>query len=302
MSENSECKNLNIVIMPKKSGAIFNIALSPKVIYGFVTFLVVVLSINLVVAMKYYSVLKNLDETKKQVKVSSKVSDLQQEAQELQKQIEEIKRTNERIKQKTGISPEPGYSDFKRKEVGMPTRAYDPELEDLRNQLSALRVEISLRKNFAAQTENKVEKLVDKYSRIPSIKPIRDAKLTSTFGYRYHPISGQREFHRGMDLDGTTSTPIYATADGKVVFEGWRQGYGRTIEVDHGNGFITLYAHNSRNLVSEGENVVKGQMIGYIGSSGYTTGTHLHYEVSFNGRLFNPKKFMNLTLADIEKM
>lgn len=300
--ENMENKNLNIVIMPKKNGAIFNIALSPKVIYGFGAFLFVVLSINLMIAMKYFHVLRNLDETKKQVTISSNVSDLKQEAEELQQQLEEIKRTNERIKQKTGISPEPGYSDYRRKEVGMPTRAYDPELEDLRNQLSELKVEISLRKNYAAQTENKVEKLMDKYSRIPSIKPIRDAKLTSTFGYRYHPINGRREFHRGMDLDGTTSTPIYATADGKVVFEGWRQGYGRTIEVEHGNGFMTLYGHNSRNLVSEGENVVKGQIIGYIGSSGYTTGTHLHYEVSFNGRLFNPKKFMSLTLADIEKM
>lgn len=300
--ENSENKKLNIVIMPKRNGAIFNVAMSPKGIYVIIGLLFLTLVVNGIFAFKYINMRRNLDETKKQVNISSNVSDLKQEAEELKQQLEDIKRTNERIKQKTGISPEPGYSDYRRKEVGMPTRAYDPELEDLRNQLSVLRVEISLRKNYAEQTENKVEKLVNKYSHIPSIKPIRNAKLTSTFGYRYHPISGSREFHMGMDLDGTTSTPIYATADGKVIFEGWRQGYGRTIEIDHGNGFNTTYAHNSRDLVSEGENVLKGQIIGYVGSSGYTTGSHLHYEVRFKDRLFNPKKFMTLTLADIEKM
>lgn len=300
--ENTENKKLNIVIMPKRNGAIFNVAMSPKVIYIFAVLLFLTLVVNGVFAFKYINMQKNLDETKKQVNISSNVSDLKQEAEELKQELEDIKRTNERIKQKTGISPEPGYSEYRRKEVGMPTRAFDPELEDLRNQLSVLRVEISFRKNYAEQTENKVEKLVDKFSHVPSIKPIRDAKLTSTFGYRYHPISGKREFHMGMDLDGTTSTPIYATADGRVIFEGWRQGYGRTIEVDHENGFKTTYAHNSRDLVSEGENVVKGQIIGYVGSSGYTTGSHLHYEVRFKDRLFNPKKFMTLTLADIEKM
>lgn len=300
--ENTENKKLNIVIMPKRNGAIFNVAMSPKVIYIFAVLLFLTLVVNGVFAFKYINMQKNLDETKKQVNISSNVSDLKQEAEELKQELEDIKRTNERIKQKTGISPEPGYSEYRRKEVGMPTRAFDPELEELRNQLSVLRVEISFRKNYAEQTENKVEKLVDKFSHVPSIKPIRDAKLTSTFGYRYHPISGKREFHMGMDLDGTTSTPIYATADGRVIFEGWRQGYGRTIEVDHENGFKTTYAHNSRDLVSEGENVVKGQIIGYVGSSGYTTGSHLHYEVRFKDRLFNPKKFMTLTLADIEKM
>lgn len=300
--EIKEARQLNIVIMPKRTGSIMNVALSPKLVYVAAGLAMSVLFVNMILAMNYFRLRENLKETKKKAVHSSYFSDLQQETENLEKELEDIKRTNERIKEKTGISSEPVYSEYGRKETAMPTRAYDPELEDLRSRLSELRFEISQSRDSASETESKVESLMGKFSRIPSIKPIREAQLTSTFGYRPNPMTGEREFHMGMDLDGTTSTPIYATADGKVVYDGWRQGYGLTVEVNHGNGFTTIYAHNSRNLVSEGEHVVKGQIIGYVGSSGYTTGSHLHYEVWFKDKLLNPRRFMSLTIADVEFM
>lgn len=105
----------------------------------------------------------------------------------------------------------------------------------------------------------------------------------SGFGYRTHPISGSRRMHSGVDIAGPTGQPIITAADGLVVSSGWRGGYGMAVVIDHGGGLATLYAHQSRLLVSEGTVVEAGQQIGEIGSTGYSTGPHLHYEVRVDG-------------------
>ena len=112
--------------------------------------------------------------------------------------------------------------------------------------------------------------------------------VSSRFGMRHHPILHTRRFHRGVDLKAASGTPVRASADGRAVFAGWSGGYGRQVRIGHGKGLSTSYSHMSRIAVAPGAFVRRGQVIGYVGSSGLSTGPHLHYEVYRNGRPVNP--------------
>ncbi|HUH08856.1 MAG TPA: peptidoglycan DD-metalloendopeptidase family protein [Egibacteraceae bacterium] len=116
--------------------------------------------------------------------------------------------------------------------------------------------------------------------------------VTSGFGWRVHPIFETRRFHAGIDIGGGSGAPIYAAEDGVVVSAGTRGGYGNAVVIDHGGGLATLYAHQSRIAVSGGQSVARGQIIGYIGSTGYSTGPHLHFEVRVNGEPQNPLEYL----------
>jgi len=126
----------------------------------------------------------------------------------------------------------------------------------------------------------------------PTMWPI-NAQISSPFGWRNNPFGGRgREFHSGIDLRSPTGTPIRAAGGGTVIFNGWQGGYGNTVIICHGNGYTTLYAHNSVNLVNVGQRVERGDIIARVGTTGRTTGAHVHYEVMLNGEPINPRPFM----------
>ena len=123
----------------------------------------------------------------------------------------------------------------------------------------------------------------------------RISSLTSFFGYRSDPFnSAHAEFHPGIDFKGARGDEARCTANGKVVFAGWYGGYGNCVRIAHGNNFETLYGHLSHINVKVGQEVTLGQKIGEVGSTGHSTGTHLHYEVRKDGRPINPKNFLTL--------
>ncbi len=126
----------------------------------------------------------------------------------------------------------------------------------------------------------------------PSGFPVHDSWISSGFGYRTHPVSGKREFHSGIDFPGRTGAEVYAVGAGIVTWSGTRWGYGNSIEINHGNGYITRYSHNKENLVKLGERVEKGQEIALLGSTGRSTGPHVHFEVVENGKLVDPRSFL----------
>ncbi len=126
---------------------------------------------------------------------------------------------------------------------------------------------------------------------IPAISPVRNPKVISGFGMRYHPIYKILRSHTGIDLVGKRGQAIYATADGVVSSENPGSGYGNTVVINHGNGYKTVYAHLLKTAVSPGKKVKRGEVIGYMGSSGLASGTHLHYEVIKNGQRVNPVHF-----------
>lgn len=127
---------------------------------------------------------------------------------------------------------------------------------------------------------------------IPSGRPVEKLSLTSNFGPRSDPFNGSSRMHKGIDIPGPVGTPIYATADGIVNRSGWASGYGNLVQISHGGGMETRYGHMSKLLVAENAYVRRGQLIGLMGSTGRSTGSHLHYEVRVEGAAINPIPFV----------
>jgi len=172
--------------------------------------------------------------------------------------------------------------DILEKELYVQARSYDEILE--------------LAKNQEVRMEN-----------IPAIQPVlnKDLKrMASGYGWRIDPVYHIRRFHEGMDFTAPIGTDIYATGNGTVVYSGWKQGYGETVEVDHGFGYATRYAHCSKRIARVGQKVKRGDVIAKVGNTGKSTGPHLHYEVHYQGRPIDPRNyyFYDLSPEDYDKM
>lgn len=142
-----------------------------------------------------------------------------------------------------------------------------------------------------AEIEDVLGAQTDRLARIPSIWPVQ-GWVTSRFGYRRDPFTGRRTMHDGVDIVAPYGTRIVAAADGKVVDTGWRSNWGRVVEIDHGNGLRTFYAHCQSVAVSVGDSVRRGQHIARLGSTGRATGPHLHYGVKRRGVWVNPENYI----------
>ncbi len=127
---------------------------------------------------------------------------------------------------------------------------------------------------------------------IPQVAPASRASISSGFGYRSDPFTRAGAMHSGLDFKGPMGAPIHSAAKGRVTYVGWKSGYGKTVEVSHGNGLMTRYAHMSRFNAKVGQQVDAGDVIGAIGSTGRSTGPHLHFEVRINNRAVNPRPFL----------
>ena len=152
------------------------------------------------------------------------------------------------------------------------------QIKDRERQLSVLESMISTR-NLSRQI-------------VPGGRPVTQGWISSYFGHRADPFTGRKAFHRGVDFAGPAGAQVVAVASGVVTYTKERFGYGKTVEINHGNGYVTRYAHNQRVLVGIGETVKKGQPIALIGSTGRSTGPHLHFEVLKQGRAVDPMSFV----------
>jgi murein DD-endopeptidase MepM/ murein hydrolase activator NlpD len=128
---------------------------------------------------------------------------------------------------------------------------------------------------------------------VPSINPVEIMKFSSGYGLRNAPVRGASRNHKGIDIPGPVGTPIYATADGMIGRAQWVSGYGKYVEIDHGNLVQTRYGHLSAMNVVPGQRIRKGDILGYMGSTGRSTGSHLHYEVRIAGEAINPMAFLS---------
>jgi murein DD-endopeptidase MepM/ murein hydrolase activator NlpD len=165
--------------------------------------------------------------------------------------------------------------------------------------LKEMHQELTQLKGAASRQETSLQMLIeyfeDKrslYASTPSVWPVR-GWVTSPFGNRTSPFSGILKFHEGMDIAAQTGTPVMAPADGVVIKAGFGTGYGNMVEISHGYGIKTLFAHNSRLNVKAGQRVKRGDVVSYVGDSGSSTGPHLHYEVRLNGLPVNPVRYLN---------
>ena len=166
----------------------------------------------------------------------------------------------------------------------------DGEIEHFEGELTALaREESSIRSAIAAASAPAVS--APSVSSSGFVRPVPGA-VSSGFGMRVHPITGQNRMHNGLDMNAAHGDPIRAVRSGTVILAGVKGGYGNTIMIDHGGGMVTLYAHQSRFGSSVGDRVAAGEVIGYIGSTGLSTGPHLHFEVRINGNPVDPARYL----------
>jgi len=166
-----------------------------------------------------------------------------------------------------------------------------PKTTELLNLVKELKAAANEREESLLNLKQSLAEKQERMAATPSIWP-SGGEVTSRFGWRNSPWGGGGDWHPGIDIANDTGTPIYATADGTVASSSWFGGYGNMVEINHGNGIVSIYGHNSQNLVSAGQTVKKGQLIAYMGSTGYSTGPHVHYEIRVNGTAVNPASFL----------
>ena len=215
---------------------------------------------------------------------------------QMQAQLLRLDTLGERLAKTAGFKPQEFMFDQAPARGGavstLPT--YDLSLGDLSRQVDLL----------TQQMDDRTEKLgildslmiVDsaKKKLLPSVLPVEGGWYSSNFGWRIDPFSGMRAFHEGMDFMAEVGTPAHAAAGGVVAYSDFHPQYGNMIEIDHGNGLITRYAHLSKRWVKLGDVVLSGGKIGEVGSTGRATGPHLHFEVRQNGAPLNPVRFLRL--------
>ena len=153
--------------------------------------------------------------------------------------------------------------------------------------------EIKYKLNYVKTVQNFI-------SSLPIVAPIKGLRITSGYGVRKHPILKKKIMHHGIDFKGSHKSPIQATASARVKFAGWSNSFGNLIILDHGNSITTVYAHLSERKVRTGQRVKKNDIIGLQGSTGRSTGEHLHYEVHYKGKSINPVKFLQINQVSIE--
>lgn len=173
----------------------------------------------------------------------------------------------------------------------LPDRGGNPVLARAEVNISELQQMLPQRMEEATQLREEIMERQQRLAATPSIWPVQ-GRVSSEFGRRRSPFTGRREFHDGIDIVAPPGTPVHGAADGRVILVTYQRGLGNVIIVDHGYGFRTLYGHLSGFAVSTGDEINKGQPIGYVGNTGMSTGPHLHYTVFVRGVAVNPREFM----------
>lgn len=226
------------------------------------------------------------------------IQNLQNDAVQIQQQLEENMKALEQIKEVVGIKKPSTVKEAPKPPQPAPAGASkntsdntSVQLQQIKTSYKELSTQLLSQRQLIDSSMASVKKQVAFLNARPSITPV-NSHVSDTFGYRRNPFTNRgSEFHKGMDFSGQIGTPVKATGDGVVIFAGWQSGFGKVVIISHGYGITTLYGHNSRLLVEKGDKVKKGQTISKMGSTGRSTGPHVHYEVHVNGKVVNPSKY-----------
>ena len=219
---------------------------------------------------------------------------------QMQAQLIRLDALGERLSALAGIKPQ----EFRMNEPpgrggALPTSilAQDLSMNELTGQLDVLSRHVENRYDYMGILENQLFDAKVKKKLMPTVKPVDVGWNASSFGWRIDPITGQNALHEGIDFLVDTGTPIHAAADGLVVVAEFHPQYGYVVDIDHGNDFATRYAHASKLLVKAGDLVQRGAIIAESGSTGRSTGPHVHFEVRYKGVAQNPNRFLQVSAA-----
>ncbi len=215
---------------------------------------------------------------------------------EMQAQVMRLDALGERVAKISGIKKDEINFDRKPGRGGplIPGKVLPLSMQDFQVELTKLAHALDDKTDQLAVMESLLSREQVRKAALPSGLPVSTGFFSSNFGWRLDPFTGQRAMHEGVDFAAEPGTPIRAAAGGIVIYSANNPSYGNMIEIDHGNGLVSRYAHASKLLVKEGDVVLRGQKIGEVGSTGRSTGPHLHFEVLLNGTPQNPTRYLNL--------
>jgi murein DD-endopeptidase MepM/ murein hydrolase activator NlpD len=224
--------------------------------------------------------------------LQARIMRLDAQSERLAKLAGEKKPTSEKI---TPVSLEPGISANKPDPAGRggPLVLNAPITElDLQQKITETMAKIDFDTDYLSDIEAKLLQQGVLKDMLPNSSPVNAAFNSSSYGWRIDPFNGNKAFHEGLDFSAAEGTPIYAAAGGIVTTAERTPDYGNIVKVDHGSGLETRYAHASKLMVKVGDRVEKGQVVALVGSTGRSTGAHLHYEIRLNGNALDPRKYL----------
>jgi len=224
--------------------------------------------------------------------LQARIMRLDAQSERLAKLAGEKKPTSEKI---TPVSLEPGISANKPDPAGRggPLVLNAPITElDLQQKITETMAKIDFDTDYLSDIEAKLLQQGVLKDMLPNSSPVNAAFNSSSYGWRIDPFNGNKAFHEGLDFSAAEGTPIYAAAGGIVTTADRTPDYGNIVKVDHGSGLETRYAHASKLMVKVGDRVEKGQVVALVGSTGRSTGAHLHYEIRLNGNALDPRKYL----------
>ncbi|PRC95195.1 M23 family metallopeptidase [Solimicrobium silvestre] len=213
---------------------------------------------------------------------------------EMQAQVMQLDALGERVQGLAGVKPEEFNFKNAPPRGGIAPSANAPTLSmsEFQTTLDALSIDLDRRSDFLNVVETTLMEYKVRSRLLPTSQPVNVTFNSSSFGWRLDPFTGQKAFHEGLDFPAPVGTPIVAAAGGVVITAEYHPQFGNMLEIDHGNDLVTRYAHCSRILAKVGDIVKRGQHVADIGTSGRSTGAHLHFEVLLKGRPQNPNKFL----------
>ncbi|UCB52167.1 MAG: M23 family metallopeptidase [Candidatus Zixiibacteriota bacterium] len=292
-------EKFSVLLIPHQKGRIREIKISPQVLVLVLVGAALILSSSLFLSIsgagRVVDKLKLSRLEKKNTLLQAKLDDMNSTISSLQGQMAELIQKEEQVRMVFGL-PE---VDAQIRELGvggpMPDKSADvgPDIEQLylaETQLDKLLRQARFEKDNFDGIYSSLSERKKTLDRTPSIRPSA-GYLSCGFGVRVDPFTGRRVLHRGVDLAADIGTPVSVTADGVVGKVRRDVGLGKLVEINHGYGYKTVYAHLSRISVKRGQHLTRGQIIGAVGNTGYSTGPHLHYEVHYQGRARNPLKY-----------
>ena len=254
---------------------------------------------------------------------SEEIKALKEDTQLALQRLEEIRTTDAKVREMVGLKVQEDAEETASRDSGgaqypsrsLPTDTYDlmnttystetslqtfsnkktyglSDIEDIKKMLSLINEGVEEQENVLSTLEKETSDRIRYLAAIPDGRP-SSGRITSGYGWRKNPFTGRgSEFHSGVDIASSYGTRIVATGAGKVTFAGYRAGYGYTVVISHGYGYTTMYAHCSSINVRVGQQVTRGALIARMGSSGRSTGPHVHYEITYNGKTINPQTTM----------
>ncbi|SET69466.1 Murein DD-endopeptidase MepM and murein hydrolase activator NlpD, contain LysM domain [Natronincola peptidivorans] len=294
-------KKLTFMIIPNSTGKIMEFTIPSWIPLFTLSCIIITLIVTAISSSTLLSTQKQLHVARANVMVleeenmrqASEITFLTQRSAEIEKQLFSLNELKKHVLDIVGLDTQETSNKLE-EPFFLVSRSYQRSpsyIEEYEEDMEYLEILIEKQKETMSQLVDDVEKQLDYLDALPNLQPAI-GRITSGFGYRISPINRRREFHSGIDIANVHNTDILAAGSGVVTYSGYNGSYGRMVIVSHGNGYVSVYAHNRENLVSVGQHVKEGDVIAKMGSTGRSTGPHVHFEVRKHGEPIDPMELL----------